>query len=295
MDAQCSCPGGRLPLQCTRRAPNPLLNAVCVFAMLAISGEMPARAQNNYELQVYGSALEAPQTTLVELHNILIGDGTKTLDGTEFAPNGLYYTNDSLHETLEVRQGISSWMEASFYVFTNASSGLGWKWVGDHIRSQLRAPDSWHWPVGAGLSIDFGYQRPYYAADTWTLDIRPIVDKQIGRCYVAFNPAFLRSIHGQNDSQGFAFAPRAKFSYNLKKYLSVGVEYYADYGPVKDLYSFRYQQQQFFPTVDLNFSPDWELNFGVGIGVTASTDDWIYKANVGRRFDWKRRGSGRMQ
>jgi hypothetical protein len=49
------------------------------------------------------------------------------------------------------------------------------------------------------------------------------------------------------------------------------------------------QQQQFFPSVDLNVSPDWEINFGVGWGVTRSTDHLIFKAIIGRRFNWKKK------
>ena len=36
----------------------------------------------------------------------------------------------------------------------------------------------------------------------------------------------------------------------------------------------------------LNVSPDWEFNFGVGIGPTAATDHWIIKCIIGRRFQW---------
>jgi tartrate dehydratase alpha subunit/fumarate hydratase class I-like protein len=39
---------------------------------------------------------------------------------------------------------------------------------------------------------------------------------------------------------------------------------------------------------DLNVSPLWEINIGVGIGGTASTDHLIVKAILGRRFDWGR-------
>ena len=35
-----------------------------------------------------------------------------------------------------------------------------------------------------------------FSPDTWTLEIRPIVDKQIGRWYLAFNPTLDRSFHG---------------------------------------------------------------------------------------------------
>lgn len=118
------------------------------------------------------------------------------------------------------------------------------------------------------------------------------MDKQIGHWYFSVNPAFVRSFRGQHTSKGFAFAPSVKLSYEINQYVSAGAEYYAGYGPVADIYSFRFQQQEFFPTVDLNLASDWNLSFGVGIGVTTSIDDWIYKANVGRRFDWKRRRTG---
>ena len=44
------------------------------------------------------------------------------------------------------------------------------------------------------------------------------------------------------------------------------------------------QQHQVFPALDLNVSPDWEINFGVGVGLTRSTDQLIVKLIVGYRF-----------
>jgi hypothetical protein len=47
------------------------------------------------------------------------------------------------------------------------------------------------------------------------------------------------------------------------------------------------------PAFDLSVSPKWEINFGVGVGVTAGTDHMLVKAIIGRRFDWgKRRPKG---
>ena len=51
------------------------------------------------------------------------------------------------------------------------------QWVGDHIRPRVRVPESWRWPVGVSLSTEVGYQRAVYSPDTWTWEIRPIVDK----------------------------------------------------------------------------------------------------------------------
>jgi hypothetical protein len=53
-----------------------------------------------------------------------------------------------------------------------------------------------------------------------------------------------------------------------------------EFDPLKD------QQQQFFPTIDLDLGPQWEFNFGVGVGVTRSTDHLIVKCIIGRRFSW---------
>jgi hypothetical protein len=251
-----------------------------------------AHAQDNYEIQVYGSDTVAPKTTMLELHSNFTADGTKPLPGSQYAADGLYPTNHAEHETLEITHGINNWSEVGFYIFTSARDGDGWQWVGDHIRPRVRVPDSWHWPVGVSLSTEIGYQQRQFSTDTWTWEIRPIVDKSIGRWYFTVNPALERSFHGQSVSQGVEFAPDAKFSYDFNKYISGGLEYYADYGSLHNIESFHNQQQQFFPAVDLNVSPNWEINFGVGVGVTSATDHWIVKAIVGRRFDWTHHRAG---
>jgi hypothetical protein len=261
--------------------------AALILVLLLIGGRNLAGAQNNYEIQVYGSDTVAPKTTMVELHSNFTAQGSYAVPGSPYDNTGVYPTNHAQHETLELTQGITNWSEVGFYVFTSINgNGQGWQWVGDHIRPRVRAPDSWHWPVGASLSMEFGYVRPSFQKDTWTWEIRPIVDKQIGRWYFAANPALERSLHGPSVSQGLGFAPDAKFSYDFNKYISGGLEYYSDYGSLHGFSSFHNQQQQFVPAIDLNVSPVWEINFGVGIGVTGSTDHLIVKGIVGRRFDW---------
>lgn len=124
------------------------------------------------------------------------------------------------------------------------------------------------------------------------MELRPIVDKQMGRWYFAVNPALERSFHGPSASQGVGFSPAAKFSYDFSRHITGGLEYYAAYGPIPGVYSFHDQQQQFVPAIDLNVSPNWEINFGVGIGATGSTDHLIVKGIVGRRFDWSHHREG---
>ena len=237
-------------------------------------------AQGNYEIQVYGSETVAPRTLMAEVHSNFTAVGQKEwIDGV--AP-----TNHAEHETLELTQGINDWSEVGFYIFTSIQEGLGWEWVGSHIRPRVRVPESWRWPVGVSLSTEMGYQRPLFSLDTWTWEIRPIVDQQKGRWYWAINPALERTWHGPDVNQGLGFAPAAKISYDFTRQITGGIEYYADYGSITDIAPLHDQQQQIFPAIDLNVSPKWEINFGVGIGPTAATDRWIVKCIIGRRFDW---------
>jgi hypothetical protein len=260
-----------------------LVFAPVAFGVIALfAAAIPTWAQGNYEIQVYGSDLVAPDHTMVELHSNFTFEGTKT------TMDGVLPTNHAEHETVEITQGITDWFETGFYIFTSIQSDGGWQWVGDHIRPRFSVPESWHWPVGVSLSNEIGYQRAAFSRDTWTWEIRPIVDKKIGRWYLAFNPALDRSFHGPSVNQGVVFSPNFKFSYDFTRRIAGGLEYYASYGPITDFSPLRDQQQQFVPAIDLDLGPEWEFNFGVGIGATASTDHLIVKCIIGRRFSWTR-------
>lgn len=251
-----------------------MLRALVLLAFLTFC----AHAQDNYEIQVYASDTVPKGNTMVELHSNFTASGSRTMN------EGVYPTDRTEHETLEITRGFNDWFETGFYLFTAVGAEHAWDWVGDHIRPRVRAPDSWHLPVGLSLSAEFGYQRPVYSADTWTLELRPIVDKKIGRWYGSFNPTLERSLHGAGEKRGFEFSPNAKVSYDFRKWIAGGFEYYGAVGPITSFDPVREEQHQFFPSVDLDVSPRWEINFGVGVGVTRSTDHLIFKAIIGRRF-----------
>jgi hypothetical protein len=257
------------------------LGFLLLFMMTALS----AHAQDNYEIQVYGADTVDPGATMVEFHTNFTAQGSKT------TVDGMLPTEHALHETIEITQGINSWFETGFYIFTSARAGDGWQWVGDHVRPRFRVPEKWGWPVGLSISNEIGYQRRQFSTDTWTWEVRPIIDKKINRWYLSFNPTLDKSIHGASVPEGWVFSPNAKLSYDFSKVISGGLEYYGSVGPVGNPDPLANQQQQIFPSVDLNVAPEWELNFGVGWGLTRSTDHLIIKAIVGRRFDWRKRKS----
>jgi len=260
--------------------PDWILRGLCASLLLAASSFSAARAQGNYEIQVYGADTVAPGHTMLEFHSNFTFEGSKTTG------DGTLPTNHQFHETIEITHGFNDWFETGFYIFTSAHNGQGWDYVGSHIRPRVRIPEKWRWPVGLSLSNEIGWQSRKYSADTWTWEMRPIIDKQIGPWYFSFNPTFDRSLHGPGVSEGFVFSPNFKFSYDFTKKITGGIEYYGSLGPVTGFDPLSEQQQQIFPAVDLNLSPKWEVNFGLGVGVTRTTDHLIAKAIIGYRFDF---------
>jgi hypothetical protein len=241
-------------------------------------GSICAFAQGNYEVQVYASELVPKGATMVELHSNF------TAQGYRYVQDGVLPTNHAEHETVEITHGFNEWFETGYYIFTSIQPDGSWEYVGSHIRPRIAIPERYHLPVGLSLSTEFGYQRPNISLDTWTLEIRPIIDKQLGKWYLGFNPTFGKSFHGPSRDSGFEFEPNAKFSYAVTKPVQVGLEYYGSVGSLLNVYPFREQEHVFLPAVDIDFGKRWEFNFGVGVGATASTDHLLVKMILGYRF-----------
>src|SRR6266852_783529 len=198
----------------------------CFFLLALVICGTQLHAQDNYEIQVYGADTVEPGSTMVEFHTNFTTQGAKSTN------NGVLPTYHAVHETIEITQGWNDWFETGFYIFMSARSGQGWQWVGDHIRPRFRVPEKWHWPVGVSLSNEIGYQRRQFSVDTWTWEMRPIVDQKLGRWYWSLNPTFDRSFHGPGVSQGMVFSPNFKFSYDFTRNISGGFEYYGAVGPI---------------------------------------------------------------
>jgi len=257
-------------------------------------------AQGNYEVQVYGYDLVPRGVTMVELHSNFTAEGSKTTD------DGTLPTNHQQHETVEITHGFGEGkvigFETGFYIFTNIQPDHGWMYVGSHIRPRVALSKEFtqkhHIPVGLSISNEFGWQRPSISADTWTWEIRPIIDKKIvpkhrepgddRGLYLSFNPTFDKSFRGPESNRGYAFSPNFKFSYDVTKRVAVGAEYYGSYGPVTGFDPLRDQQQQILPAVDVDFGENWEFNLGVGVGVTQATDHLLIKCILGYRFHNKK-------
>jgi hypothetical protein len=137
-----------------------LIVATIIFTLIA-------KAQENYEIQVYGSQTQQKNSTIFELHS------NYTFDGEKDEIKGVRPTYHALHETIEITHGITNNFELGFYLFMNYLRIMDFHFVGTHIRPRIMAPAKWNLSVGLSLSTEFGYQSAHYSAETWSIEIRP--------------------------------------------------------------------------------------------------------------------------
>ena len=128
------------------------------------------------------------------------------------------------------------------------------------------------------------FNQTRFEPNSQTLEIRPIFERQDGRLYLSINPDLGLAIKGPDAGSAPEFEPNIKAGWDLTRRIAAGMEYYAETGPVKHFNPLSEQHHILFPALDLSVSPDWELNFGIGKGLTSASEHWIVKSIVGYRF-----------
>jgi hypothetical protein len=251
-----------------------------LLCMLLLSAGLPAHAaaQDLFEIQVYPYETVKPGETMVEFHTNFIPSGTS--DTSE----GLFANNHQFHETVEITHGWTTMFETGFYIETAHVPGVGEKFTGWHIRPRFRFPESRRFPFRVSVSLEYAFNQPGFDPNSQTLEIRPIFDRQDGRLYLSINPDMSLATKGPDAGSAPGFEPQIKAGWDFTPTINAGLEYYSETGTVKHFDPLSDQHHILVPSIDLNVSPDWELNFGVGRGLTGSSEHWVVKGIVGRRF-----------
>jgi hypothetical protein len=71
-----------------------------------------------------------------------------------------------------------------------------------------------------------------------------------------------------------------RFARNLGENLAVGLEYYTDLGPLRNFSTFNEQQHNLYAVVDFKIGR-FDVNAGVGYGLTPGSDRLMYKMIIG--------------
>jgi hypothetical protein len=103
-----------------------------------------------------------------------------------------------------------------------------------------------------------------------------------GRWLFAFNPILGWAVTGDRQASP-DFEPAAKLRWDTGRGVGIGAEYYAGIGLLADPLPLAQQQHTAYLTVDLLDSA-FELNAGVGRGLTDASDAWTLKLILGHTF-----------
>ena len=260
----------------------PRLLACSLFAGVAgvVSVAVPrvARAVDPFEIQVYDATANDKGQAGIELHVNRVFSGSHEATPPEHPPFG------QTHFTLEPSYGVTDFWELGGYLQSTLRSDGHLDYSGFKLRSKLVTRPTWdaHWRLG--LNVELSILPQDYDPDRVGGEIRPIAAWENDDWMFAVNPILGTSFGGGHFGDGPSFEPAFSAMWKIQGKVGVGLEYYADLGAVADPSPLRLQQHYLYEVVNLLAVPDFELNVGVGEGLTGASNGLVAKVIVGYGF-----------
>jgi hypothetical protein len=245
---------------------------VLAGAALSVLPEHPAQATD--EIQVYNAGIAAPGQFTIEQHLNYVPLGVKDPP----FPGGLV-SNGSVNGTPEFAYGMTDWWEVGLYLPFAIQDQ---QFLSDafKVRTLFVSPHADQRDFFYGVNFELSNTTPKFSQSRFGLEIRPIIGVRNTDYEFIVNPivdiAFGQ--YGEAD-----FVPAARLARNLGHDLFVGLEYYADFGKIGDFEKLADQQHTVFAVTDFKLGV-FDVDFGVGYGLTSASDRWVIKTIWGYAF-----------
>jgi len=237
------------------------------------------RAGDPFEIQVYDGTANPAGVPGIELHVNDWATGQRDATAPEAPLHG------QLHFTLEPSLGVAPYWELGAYLQMAVRTDAGVAdWAGAKLRSKFVTPPDWdpHWRLG--LNLELSYLPETYDRSRWGSEVRPIVAWHNDQWLFVINPIMGQSLSTPGASDGPSLEPAAKLARALGP-VALGLEYYGTIGPIAAPLPLRDQEHYIFEVVDFLRIEAFELNLGVGEGLTPASAGIVVKAIVGYEFE----------
>ena len=245
--------------------------AATAIALLAVPAIAFAQAD---EIQVYDGGLAAPGVFNLTLHNNFISKGLTTP-----AFPGAVVADRSFNGVPEFALGVTSWFEAGLYLplySWDKNSGFGLD--GAKLRLLFAVPNGDDRRFVYGANFEFSYNATRWDTTRFTSEIRPIIGWHLKPVDIIINPIIDTSYDGFGNLE---FVPAARVAYNFPSGWAIAVEEYADVGLLHHFAPRGEQAHQLYGVVDRTWK-DWDIEAGVGVGVTDASDRLTFKLILSR-------------
>jgi hypothetical protein len=228
------------------------------------------------EIQVYNAEIAKIGQWTIQLHSNYAINGRKTPD----FPGG-FVSNRALNGTPELAYGITDWWEMGFYAPYAVSGDGQFLSDGAKIRQLFVTPNAAKREFFYGVNFEFGYSTPQFSESRFNSEIRPIIGLRKGDYEFIVNPIIDIGFGRRGQVE---FAPAARFAKNFSENFALGIEYYADVGPLRNFLPVNQQAHNLFAVVDFKVGR-FDIDAGLGYGLTSGSDRLMAKMIIGTELN----------
>jgi hypothetical protein len=257
--------------RCFKRASRAQLSALA-GAALSIVLAQPARATD--EIQVYNAGIAAVGQFTIQQHLNYIPLGLKDPP----FPGGLV-SNHSLNGTPEFAYGVTDWWEVGLYL-PFAIQDQRFYSDAFKLRTLFVSPNADKRDFFYGINLEFSNTTPKFSQTRFALEVRPIIGVRNADWEFIVNPIVDAGFGKLGELD---FAPAARLARKIGPDTFLGLEYYADFGEIGNFAKLADQQHTLFVVTDFKLGV-LDVDFGVGYGLTQSSDRWVIKTILGYAF-----------
>lgn len=246
-----------------------------LIAALAV-GSAAARAASE-EIQVYMDDLTAPGKFGADIHNnyVISGSNEPPYEGGQ-PPHHIYRL------TPEFYYGVTDTFELGLYVLSSAGSRSAGHLDGGKLRAKYIAPHDEQRGGFWGLNLEIGKTNLRVSETPWNAQLKGIYGRRSGRWTFAVNPNIDWSLSSSIRNSG-ALEIDTKVAYRLNAGYELGFESYNELGPLRRPGNLNEQSQTLYAVIDTEVK-GFDLNAGIGRGLTDASDRWVLKFIVGIHY-----------
>jgi hypothetical protein len=250
--------------------------ALLCMAILA-SAASPVLAASE-EIQVYMDEMNGAGKFGLDIHANYVFSGTGQADyaGAQ-APLHVFRV------TPEFSYGLSDHWDLGGYVLSSLDRNNKGGIDGGKLRLKYIAPKAQEQNYFWGANLEIGRVAYRLDENPWNGELKGIFGVRHGAWTFATNPNLGFKISGPAASPP-SVSVNTRIAYKAEGDIEYGIESYNELGPARRLGNLNQQSQTLFGVVDINLK-GWDLNLGIGRGLTPASDRWLAKVIIGVPFD----------
>ncbi|WP_373055864.1 hypothetical protein [Zunongwangia sp. H14] len=199
-------------------------------------------------------------------------------NGNEYSRQGLF-----LHSA-EIEYGITDKFTVGMYGDFRDSPDVSLSYYRFRAVARYSLFSKYKRFFNSALYLEY-YQPSKEVEEASELEMRFILQKDLGDFRINLNPAISKDISGEEVKDGLNGNFFGGIYWRRHYTIQLGAEYYGRHGELRDLAPSEEQEHVVFAVADLKFFKGFNWQLGAGTGLNAGSDDLILKSIITYEFN----------